>query len=104
MHFVHTKISIWLMIENAVDQQVTKLYMDGTVRKEKFVNIIIKTKFLADLREIPWQVILGYTIRNDFKITWGCGGALITDRIVVTASHCISRDLLVLNFNLISLN
>lgn len=48
---------------------------------------------VAELNEIPWLALLGYKLRLEERIAWSCGGALITPRFVVTASHCINRDL-----------
>ncbi|KAL4715959.1 hypothetical protein ACJJTC_013259 [Scirpophaga incertulas] len=43
----------------------------------------------AALGQFPWIVMLGYVYPDDKKIDWKCAGTLITDRLVITAAHCI---------------
>ena len=43
-----------------------------------FLNIV------ADLKEFPWAVLLGYQLLDTFE--WGCGGSLISSRFVLTAA------------------
>jgi len=58
------------------------------------VNGFIVGGVEARKHSIPWQIGLGTMIRYGSKYYQGgqiCGGSIVSDRLVVTAAHCISR-------------
>lgn len=58
------------------------------------INVKLKIlNLLVGIREFPWYALLGYSTLNDDKILWSCGGALINPYFVVSAAHCVNRNL-----------
>ncbi|XP_011194824.1 serine protease easter-like [Zeugodacus cucurbitae] len=53
----------------------------------------------ADIDEFPWTALLIYTRANG-DTTFLCGASLINDRYVVTAAHCVSKEVIPPNWRL----
>lgn len=56
----------------------------------EFSQAIIGGSSVAEGTGYPWMVAVGENIGEE-KIDWYCGGALIAEKTVITAAHCVSR-------------
>lgn len=85
------KVSIALTLGNRIHGDETDVDTDAELLPlqsgcgAQFSNRIFGSD-ITDIGEFPWMVLLLYN--NTRK--YGCGGALISRRYVLTAAHCVS--------------
>ncbi|XP_071450645.1 serine protease ea-like isoform X2 [Hetaerina americana] len=78
--------------ENEVTEDVSqhrslnllRLDICGPVSEDRIIN-----GMEANLMELPWMALLGYTVRSGSPFK--CGGSIINDRYILTAAHCVTR-------------
>ncbi|XP_031631948.1 serine protease persephone-like isoform X2 [Contarinia nasturtii] len=91
--------------ENKTPHDVARLGKGKAAKLLMGQNITSKTKYTCDLirgnqliderilegdiaknGEFPWMAALGYN--SNYKISFGCGGTIISEHYVMTAAHC----------------
>ena len=50
-------------------------------------EIRVKNGEVTSLGEFPWMALLAYDTKP--KVTYKCGGSLVTSKHVLTAAHCV---------------
>ncbi|XP_031629232.1 serine protease persephone-like [Contarinia nasturtii] len=56
--------------------------------KQHFENRILNGE-LAENNEFPWMAALVY-FNEDYKVSFDCGGTIISNKFVLTAAHCVT--------------
>ncbi|XP_045776223.1 CLIP domain-containing serine protease 2-like isoform X3 [Maniola jurtina] len=78
------KTDLWRKVANHPAWNILDTFECGFSASDRIIG-----GFNAALGQFPWIVRLGYSLSEEPELEWMCGGALVTDRHVVTAAHCV---------------
>ncbi|XP_026315084.1 phenoloxidase-activating factor 1-like [Hyposmocoma kahamanoa] len=81
-----TPVSKWDAVKNHPAWRILSNYDCGDSAADRIIG-----GFDAALGQFPWIVRLGYISQEDNETDFKCGAALLTDRHVVTAAHCLTN-------------
>ncbi|CAH2257128.1 jg11959 [Pararge aegeria aegeria] len=82
----HIKTDLWRKVENHPAWKILDAFECGFSASDRIIGGLN-----AALGQFPWIVRLGYHTPGESELDWMCGGALITDKHVVTAAHCVQN-------------
>lgn len=80
----------YVCCENKKEKTLNQKIKCGKKNGGDFSQAIIGGANVAEGTGYPWMVAVGENIGGE-NIDWYCGGALIGEKTVITAAHCVSR-------------